>query len=150
MVVSLTGKDTISINGRVLNDLADGDVAVLDFPNELTHSKTGKNGNTIYGFDYTGRQCTLTLRVIRGSSDDKAINQLLSIYKNDPSIFILITGILVKNVGDGAGAITSDIYTLSGGVFKKETNVKENADGDTDQAVAIYTLLFSNAPRSIG
>ena len=150
MVVSLTGKDTISINGRVLNDLADGDVALLDFPNELTHSKTGKNGNTIYGFDYTGRQCTLTLRLIRASADDKFVNQLLSLYKNDPSLFTLISGVLVKNVGDGSGNLNSDIYTLSRGVFKKETGAKENADGDTEQAVAIYTLLFSNAPRSIG
>ena len=150
MVVSLTGRDTININGVIFNDLADGDCAALTFPNDLSVLKTGKNGNTLYAFNYTGRQCQLVLRVIRGSSNDKYLNQLLSIYKQNPAGFTLIVGELVKNVGDGAGNIISDTYTLSGGTFKKETEVKENADGDTEQSVAIYTLTFSNAPRSIG
>lgn len=149
-VVSLTGKDLVSINGVNITDLADGDCAALTFPNELSNLKTGKNGNTLYAFNYTGRQCQLILRVIRGSANDKYLNQLLSIYKNDPAAFTLMTGNLIKNVGDGAGNIVNDNYTLSGGTFKKETEVKENADGDTEQAVAIYTLTFSNAPRSIG
>jgi hypothetical protein len=147
---SLTGKDTITINGRILNDLADADCAVLTFPNELTLMKTGKNGNTLYGFNYTGRQCQLVLRLVRGSADDKYLNQLLVLSKNDFSSFALLTGTLIKNVGDGNGNITSDIYTLSGGAFKKETEAKENADGDVEQSVSIYTLSFSNAPRSIG
>jgi hypothetical protein len=150
MTVSLTGKDTVSINGVIFNDLADGDCAALTFPNDITQVKTGKNGNSIYAFKYDGRTCNLSLRVIRGSANDRFLNQLLSVYKNNPAGFVLLTGVLVKNVGDGAGNVTSDTYTLSGGTFKKETEVKENAEGDTEQAVAIYTLIFSNAPRSIG
>ena len=149
-VVSLTGKDTISINGTILNDLADGDCAIITFPNDLSVLKTGKNGNTLYAFNYTGRQCQLVLRVIRGSANDKFLNQLMSVYKQNPSGFTLLTGVMVKNVGDGAGNVTSDTYTLSGGTFKKETEVKENADGDIEQSVAVYTLTFSNAPRAIG
>lgn len=149
-VVSMTGKDTIAINGTILNDLADGDVAILTFPTDLTQLKTGKNGNSLYGFNNTGRQCQLVLRLVRGSADDKFLNQLLSLYKNDPSGFSLLTGNLIKNVGDGAGNIISDNYTLSGGTFKKETEAKENADGDVEQSVSIYTLMFSNAPRAIG
>ena len=149
-VVSLTGKDTITINGVIFNDLADGDCAVLTFSNVLTNLKTGKNGNTLYAFNYTGRQCKLSLRLVRGSSNDKYLNQLLSLYKNDPASFTLMTGALVKNIGDGAGNITSDTYTLSGGAFEKETEVKENSEGEIDQSVAIWSLMFSNAPRSIG
>ncbi len=150
MVVSLTGRDSVIINGTVFNDLADGDCAVLTFPNDLTNLKTGKNGNTIYAFNYSGRQCQLVLRLVRSSADDKLLNEQLSLYKNNPPLFTLMTGVLVKNVGDGSGNIVNDSYTLSGGVFKKETEVKENADGDIDQAVSIYTLTFSNAPRAIG
>ncbi len=150
MVVSLTGRDSIIINGTVFNDLADGDCAVLTFPNDLTNLKTGKNGNTIYAFNYSGRQCQLVLRLVRASADDKYLNEQLSLYKNNPPAFTLLTGVLVKNVGDGAGNIVNDSYTLSGGTFKKETEVKENAEGDIDQAVSIYTLTFSNAPRAIG
>ena len=150
MVVSLTGKDSVIINGRILNDVADGDCAVLTFPNNLVNIKTGKNGNSIYAFNYTGRQCQLVLRIIRGSSDDKYLNQLMSLLKNNPPSFTLMTGSLVKNVGDGSGSVVSDTYTLSGGIFSKETEVKENAEGDIEQAVSIYNLTFSNAPRSIG
>jgi hypothetical protein len=150
MVTSLTGKDTIIINGQILNDLADGDCANLEFPNVLTQLKTGKDGNTLYGFNHSGRQCKLTLRIVRGSFDDKYLNQQLSLYKNNPAGFTLLNGVLTKNVGDGQGNITSDIYTLSGGTFEKETQVKENAEGETEQSVAIWNLMFSNAPRSIG
>jgi hypothetical protein len=150
MVVSLTGKDSVSINGVNITDLADGDCAALTFPNDLSNLKTGKNGNTIYAFNYSGRQCHLILRIVRGSSNDKYLNQQLSLFKNDPAAFTLMTGVIVKNVGDGSGNITNDTYTLSGGTFKKETEVKENAEGDVEQAIAIYTLMFSNAPRSIG
>ena len=150
MIVSLTGSDTIKINGRILNDFADGDVAHLTFPNNLVEVKTGKNGNSIYAFNNTGRQCEVALRLVRGGSDDKYMNQQLSLFKNDPADFSLLTGEFDKRVGDGVGNITTDSYTLSGGAFRKQVEVKENADGDTEQAVAIYTLIFSNAPRSIG
>ena len=150
MVTSLTGKDTISINGVNITDLAEGDVAVLSYPNPLTQLKTGKNGNTLYGFAFSGRQCKLVLRVVRGSSNDKYLNQLLSIFKQSPQSFSLMTGVLVKNIGDGSGNVTSDTYTLSGGTFEFQTEVKENADGEVEQSVAIYKLQFSNAPRSIG
>jgi hypothetical protein len=150
MVTSITGKDTVTINGRILNDFADADCAALTFPNDMTNLKTGKNSNTIYAFNNTGRQCQLILRLVRGAADDKFLNQLKELYKNNPAAFTLMTGTLVKNVGDGAGNMTNDVYTLSGGAFKKETEVKENSDGDTEQSVAVHTLMFSNAPRSIG
>ena len=148
-VVSLTGQDTVIINGTILNDLADADCAVLTFPNMLTVLKKGKNGNSIYALNESGKQVKLVLRLIRGSSDDKLLNQQLSLYKNDPSGFTLMTGQLVKNVGDGNGVTAHDSYNLTGGAFEKETEVKVNADGDTEQAVSVYNLIFSNAPRQI-
>jgi hypothetical protein len=150
MIASLTGRDTVIINGIVLNDLADGDCAVLSFPNNLVTLRTGKGGNAIYAFNYSGQQCKLVLRLIRGSTNDRYLNQQMALFKNNPSAFSLMTGSLTKNVGDGAGNVSHDTYTLSGGVFEKETEVKENAEGDIEQAVAVYSLAFSNAPRSIG
>jgi hypothetical protein len=147
---SLTGKDTQKINGRILNDFADGDCASLTFPNDLSVIKTGKNGNSIYAFNYSGNQCDVTMRILRGTPDDKFLNNLLATLKNDPAGFTLMTGEFTKNIGDGAGGITQDTYIMSGGTFKKQTEVKENAEGDTEQAVAIYNLIFSNAPRAIG
>jgi len=150
MIISLTGDDTIQINGRTLVDFGDGDTAVLDFPNDLVKIKTGKDGNSIYGFDNQGRQCTFTLRLLRGGADDMFLTNLLSLFQQNPAAFALLTGEFIKNIGDGNGGIKQDIYTLSGGAFKRNINAKENTEGDTEQAIAIWNLHFSNAPRSIG
>lgn len=147
--VALTGKDTVKINDRILNDQADGDVCLLDYPNDVMGVKTGKNGNSLFAFNNTGRQVQVTLRVLRASADDKYLNGLLAQLRNNPVTFPLMNAEFVKNVGDGAGAVTQDIYTLSGGVFKKQTPAKDNSDGDTEQAVAVYELIFSNAVRNL-
>lgn len=148
--VALSGKDTIKINDRILNDLVDGDCVALTYPNDLTEIKTGKNGNSIYAFNNTGRQVDVVLRILKGSADDKFLNELLGVFKNDPPVFVLMSGEFVKKIGDGSGSTVSDTYSLSGGVFKKNVESKENAEGDTEQSVSIYTLGFSNAPRTIG
>ena len=150
MIASLTGKDTISINGRILNDFGDGDTCHLTFPNDLMVVKTGKNGNSIYALNAPGQQAEVVLRLLRGSSDDKFMNGLLADMKNSPPLFVLMSGTFVKNIGDGLGGVTSDTYIVSGGIFKKQTEAKENMDGDTEQAISIYTMVFSNSPRTIG
>ena len=146
-VVSLTGKDSCIINGRVLRNFADGDTFKLDYPNDLSVVKTGKNGNSIYAFQYSGLQCTLELRLLLGSPDDAFMNALLSGFINNPPAFTLLNGEIIKNICDGAGDITPTSYLLSGGTFKKGIPATENADGDTNQAIAVWSLHFTNAPR---
>ena len=147
--VALSGNDSIIINNRVLSDLADGDVAVLDYPNNIAEVKTGKNGNSIYGLNETGKNAELTLRVIRGSSDDKYLNQLLVSQQQNFAGTVLMIGEFIKRLGDGAGKIASDTYIVSGGVFTKQVSAKSNVDGDTGQSVCEYKIKFSNAPRTI-
>ena len=150
MITALTGKDTIKINGRILNDFIDGDTAYLKFPNEKVQAKTGKNGNNIFAYNYTGKICDLTLRLIRNGADDIFLNNLNFALDNNPPGFSLMTGEFTKNVGDGSGNIKGETYVMSGGIFKKNPEVKENADGETEQAVVVWELLFTNSPRSIG
>lgn len=149
MSVALTGKDTIILAGTILKDLADADTAVLDFPNNLVDAKVGKNGNTIFAFNSTGQTVTVTIRVLRGSPDDKFLNNKMSEYLQDPASFVLIEGEFIKRVGDGIGAITSDIYKLNGGVVQKMPNTKENVEGDIEQAITIWQLIFANTVRII-
>lgn len=149
MIASLSGNDTITINGRVFADFADGDVGALTFPNELAVLKTGKNGNTVYALNETGRQADLTLRVIRGSSDDRFLNGLLAQQKANFAGFVLMNGEFIKKIGDGKGNIASDTYITSGGIFSKQVEAKSNVEGDTEQSLSIYNLKFSNAPRVI-
>lgn len=147
--VSLSGADTISINGRVLADLADANCVELTFPNDIAAVKTGKNGNSLFALNESGRQCEMKLRLMRGSADDKFMNGLLSLQQSNFSGFPLIVGNFVKKLGDGAGNVTSDTYIASGGVFTKQVEAKMNVEGDTEQSIAMYTMKFTNTPRAI-
>jgi hypothetical protein len=147
--VALSGNDTAMLNGRVIADHADADFVALTFPNDIAQVKTGKNGNSIYALNETGRQCELVLRVVRGSADDKFLNNLLVQQQANFAGTVLMFGEFIKLVGDGAGNIARDTYILGGGIFTKRTEAKSNAEGDTEQSVAIYRMKFSNAPRVI-
>jgi len=145
--VAMSGSDTININGQVLTGLADGNCVELTYPNEIANVKTGKDGNSIYGFNASGKQCEVKLRIIRGSSDDKFLNNLLSQQQGNFAGTVLLTGEFIKKLGDGAGNITSDTYIMSGGIFAKQIEGKSNVEGETEQSIAMYSLKFSNSPR---
>jgi hypothetical protein len=147
--VAMSGSDTLNLNNRILADFADGDCAKITFDNDIATVKTGKNGNSIYGLNETGKQALLELRVIRGSADDKFLNGLMAQQQNNFAGFTLLVGQFIKKLGDGQGNIASDTYITSGGVFTKQVEVKMNVEGDSEQSVAIYTIRFSNAPRVI-
>lgn len=146
-VAVLSGQDTIVINNQVFTGLADGNCVELTYPNDIANVKTGKNGNSLYGFNESGKQCEVKLRLIRGCADDQFLNNLLAQQQANFSGTVLLIGQFIKKLGDGAGNITSDTYIMSGGVFTKQVMAKMNTDGETDQSVAEYTIKFTNAPR---
>lgn len=147
--VSLTGQDTIQVDSRILADLADGDSVVLSFPNDLGVVKSSKNGNVLFGLNEAGRQCEVTIRVLAGSSDDKYLNSRLQEQLGDYSKFVLLTGVFGKRVGDGVGGLSSVIYQCAGGVFKRQPDARTNAEGNTEQSVAVYSIVFGRQNRSI-
>ncbi len=147
--IALSGSDTIMINNRIFSDLADGDVVDLTYPNDIAQVKTGKNGNSVYGLNESGKQCEVKVKVIRGSSDDKFLLGLLANQQSNFAGTVLMIGQFVKKLGDGAGNITSDTYILSGGIFTKQLPAKMNVEGDTAQSVVEYHMKFSNSPRVI-
>lgn len=148
-VAVLSGQDTIIINNRNFTGLADANCVELTFPNDIAAVKTGKNGNSIYGLNETGRQCEVKIRLVRGSADDQFLNNLLVQQQANFSGTVLLIGQFIKKLGDGAGNITSDTYILSGGVFTKPVEAKMNTEGETEQSVSIYNLKFTNAPRAL-
>jgi hypothetical protein len=147
--ISMTGSDTVSVNNRIFADLADGDAVQLTFPNEMAVIKTGKDGNSLYALNESGRQAEVIIRVIRGSADDKFLNGLLANQRANFASFVLMNAEFIKRIGDGQGNVLSDTYVLSGGVFSKQVEAKSNVEGDTEQSVAIYNLRFSNSPRAL-
>lgn len=145
---ALTGKDTIIINDIPLTDFADGDIGNLEIPNNLFAMQTGKDGNTIFALDESGQNATLTVRVLMSSNDDKRLNGLIP--KSDSfAETILMTGAVVKQVGDGQGNVSYNTYTLAGGLISKKPNIKSNVNGDTTQAVVEYSIMFANGNRAI-
>lgn len=144
---SLTGKDTIQIAGRVLKDFGDGDVFVGSYPNDLVAVKTGKDGNSIFALNATGQLVEAVLRVLRASSDDTFLNDALIAMEKDLPSFPLIDGYLVKRVGDGKGGVVNDTYFLTGGVFTKKVPFSSNVEGNTEQAISVYTFKFANSDR---
>lgn len=149
--VSLSGSDTVVLNQQPLSDFADGNCVELVFPNGIANVKTGKNGNAIFGYNASGVQAEVKMRMIRGGNDDKFLMNLLNL-QNNPANFastVLLSGTFIKKLGDGAGNVTSDTYVLAGGIFEKIPEGKSNVEGETDQSVAIYMIKFASAVRVI-
>lgn len=147
--IALSGNDTVNLNNRVFSDFADGNVVELTFPNDIANVKTGKNGNSIYGLNASGKQCELKMRIIRGSADDKFLNNLLVQQQANFEGTVLLQGTFIKKLGDGLGNITSDTYIVSGGIFVKQIEAKSNVEGETEQSISIYSMKFSNSPRAL-
>lgn len=146
---AITGKDTLTLNGHVFHDFADGDCGKLVYDEDLTKLKVGKDGNAVFGQNQQGRAATLTMRMILGGADDKYLNGLLASYLSSPSDYVLDLGSLFKRVGDGAGNTASVVYQLIGGVPKKQPEVKINTDGDPEQAVSEWTWVIAQCVRSV-
>ena len=146
---TITGNDTLTLFDRVFIDLADGDVSTITFPEELFTATTGKNGNSIYSKNEAGGNADVVLRLVRGSADDRFLQQKLSQAKQDFASQQLATGEFVKRLGDGEGNIKRDVYTLRGGIFNYNQDTKDNAAGDTEQAVIVYRMKFTRVTRSI-
>lgn len=148
-IVAMSGNDTMIINSYLLTGEADGTVVELTYATEIATVKTGKNSNSIYGLNETGKQCELKIRVIRGSADDKFLQALINLQNANFAGFPLMTAEFTKLIGDGTGTIGSDVYILSGGIFTKQVEGKSNVEGDTEQSVSIYMMKFSNSPRAL-
>jgi len=147
-IFSLTGDDSIIINDIPLNDFADGDIGSLSLPNNIFDMQTGKNGNTIFALDESGNNATLTVRVLMSSNDDKRLNGMIPKSKGFAQS-VLATGSVVKQVGDGQGNVSYNTYLLAGGMVQKKPDVKSNVNGDAQQAVVEYIIVFAEANRAI-
>lgn len=145
----ITGSDTITLAGRLFTNLSTGDVGKIAFDGDLASIATGKGGNSVIAPDEQGRQGTMTLRLLRGSSDDKFLMALLNQWLLFPPSFILMSGTLVKLIGRGNGIITPDTYICQGGIFTKIPEVVSNVNGDTDQGQTEYTMKFAKVTRNV-
>lgn len=137
----LTGDDTFIIWGRTITDLADGDVVTITADNNIASSVVGKGGNIIVAKDEQGKKCTVTLRVLKGSSDDSFIQGYYKTYENDSALFVFGEGSFAKRLGDGSGNVVYDTRYLKAIHFTTPPYAATwNVNGATDQAVTVYTF----------
>lgn len=148
--VSMTGGDSLILNDRLIDGLADGDAFILTFPDDIATVTIGKDGNAIFSQNASGKRAEGVLRVLRGSTVDKWLNNILSLQQQNFAGFVLLNGEFIKKVGDGQGKVTSDTYLLQGGVFTKMVEGKTNSNGEAEQSIAIYSVQFAEAGRALG
>lgn len=148
-LVAITGNDVLTLNDRIMNGLADQSVADLSFPAKVAALKVGKNRNSIFAENTTGYSGAFKLRLLRRCADD---GFLLGLYNAQTggnfSGTVLLQGSFVKQVGDGAGNVSYDTYTLQGGIFVSGQPAISNPEGNTEQAVVVYELMFANVFRA--
>ena len=141
--------DSIILFDRVLNDVADGEVFNITYPEDRGTLKVGKNGNSIFSRSAQGVKTSLILRLLKASPDDEFLNAKVTDQQNNPN-FLSINGSTDKLFSDGKGNAKHEIFELEDGVFIKSPETLSDADGtNTDQAVAIYTMEFSSTERKL-
>lgn len=140
----LTGDDTFIINDRPLTDFADGDIVTIVADNDISSAVMGKGGNMVVAENEQGKLCTITLRLLKGSSDDMYLHSYYKTYEIDSALFILGNGSFSKRLGDGSGNVIFDTKYLKGLHFSRPAyDSTSNVNGDTNQAVTVYTMKAS-------
>lgn len=142
------GQDILKFNDRILTNFADGDVAIITYPNELHIMKIGKNGNAMATHNEQGSVAELKLRVLKGSPDDKFLNSFVLAWKNKSDTFTPASAEFTKIIGVDSG-ITNEVTTLNFGLPSKIVETKDNVEGDTEQIVSVYTFKFGSSSRAL-
>lgn len=150
---SYTSKDIIVVEDYsgdwILSDFADGTVAELTAPNELSTITTGYNGNSLGSHNEPGRQRELNLRLVKGSNDDKRLNKAYNMWKNRDLRFRPLKMSFTKNVAHTDGSVTVDTVECFFGLPTGQPSQMQDTAGNTEQVISIYTIRFGNSERSM-
>ncbi len=133
----------------VLSDFADGTVAELSAPNEISQMTTGYNGNSLGAHNEPGRQRECTLRIVKGSNDDKRLNKAYNMWKNRDLRYKPLNMTFTKNIAHNDGSITKDTVECYFGLPAGQPTQMTDVAGNTDQVVSVYMIRFGNSKRSM-
>lgn len=133
----------------VLADFAEGTVAELSAPNELSSMTTGYNGNSLAAHNEPGRQCELTIRLVKGSKDDKRFNEFYTMWKNRDLRFRPITMTFTKYVAHSDGSMTNDKVSCYAGFPAGQPVQSTDTAGNIEQVVSVYMIRFGDSERSL-
>ena len=153
MADAYTAKDVIQLTDYqgefTLSDFADGTIAELTAPNELATVVTGYNGNGLGAHNEPGRQRQLNLRLVKGSQDDKRLNETYELWKQRDTRFKPIKASFTKNISHSDGSTTHDTVECYFGLPTGVPSQSVDTTGNVDQVVSIYTLTFADYKRIV-
>lgn len=148
-----TGQDTIVVedyDGKfTLSDFADGIVAEITAPNEASTTHTGYNGNSLGAHNEPGRQRQVTLRLVKGSDDDKRFNTSYTFWQNRDLRFKPLKMEFTKRVSHSDGSVTNETQQCLFGLPLNPPVPMVDTTGNTDQVVSVYTFRFGNSKRTL-
>lgn len=145
---AFTANDIIEVDDELVTALANGDCAIITYPNDKMGMVTGKGGNTVGAHNEMGREADLVLRVVRGSPDDKRLNSRIIEWESRSENFKPITATFTKVIVVDGG-IANEVTTLKFGLPTKGVETRENVEGDTEQVIAIYNIRFGDSKRAL-
>lgn len=154
----VTGNDIVQIGLSAsglttITSFADGDYARVTFPNDIMNFTIGKNRNMLAAYNAMGTLAELELRLLRGSKEDKFLQDQFPTFASDALQFNFIFAKVIKNLGvsnEGATASTiEEIYTLNNGIISKAPEIVSNVSGSTDQGVVVWQVRFAEFTRTV-
>jgi hypothetical protein len=102
----------------------------------------------VSALNYKGSMCNATFRLLRGSPEDIFLNGYLARMVADaPSFAPGMSAVFQKRIGIVTGDVISDTYNFAFGFPKKLPEVKENAEGATDQGLVMWSIVFGSSLR---
>lgn len=154
----VTGNDIVQIGLSAsglttITSFADGDYARITFPNDIVNFTIGKNRNMLAAYNAMGTLAELELRLLRGSKEDKFLQDQFPNFSSDQLSFNFLFAKIIKNLGvsnEGASASTiEETYTLSNGIISKAPEIVSNVSGSTDQGVVVWQIRFAEFTRTV-
>lgn len=143
---NFTGDDTILLENRLLNDLADGNCIQATFPNSTVNITEGKDGNVIIS-KIEAKRIDVTIRCLAGGETDEFLTNKYYQYINDSAGYIGFSCCFKKKIGNGKGEKRTIEVGGEVGVVDKLPDMVDNTTGDVSNGVAEYLLHFSRGYR---
>lgn len=157
----VTGNDIIQIGYQskadnaltTIESFADGDYARVTFPNDIMNFTIGKNRNMLAAYNALGNLAELELRLLRGSTEDKFLNENFPRFSTDAPDFNFLKVIIQKDLGvvdkSGEKQKIEEKYTLNNGIISKAPEIISNVSGSTDQGVVVWQIRFAEFKREV-
>ncbi len=133
----------------ILSDFANGTVLQAQQTGSKSNTTTGYNANSLAAHDETGRQREVTIRIIKGSPDDKRLNRFYTMWDKHDLRYKPLNGQFTKVIGHGDTTMTNNTLSVFFGNPKDSPEEAVDRNGNTDQLVSVYVITFGNSERSM-